>query len=75
MFRVFARHEVQYIIVGGIGAVLQGALVTTEDLDVVHERTPQNIERLLAALQKLHARFRARPDLQPDATQIGRAHV
>ncbi len=70
VFRVFARHEVRYIIVGGIGAVLQGALVTTEDLDIVHERTPENIERLLAALRELHARFRARPDLQPDASHL-----
>jgi len=45
-------------VVGGVGAVLQGAPITTFDLDVVHSRAPENIERLLAALDVLKARYR-----------------
>jgi len=70
LLRTLARHNVAYIIVDGISAVLQGALVATEDLDIVHERTPQNIECLLRALKTLNARFRTRPDIEPNAVHL-----
>jgi hypothetical protein len=58
ILRAFAEHEVDCIIVGGVAAVLQGAPINTFDLDVVHSRTPENLTRLLAALQALDATFR-----------------
>ncbi|WP_437974756.1 hypothetical protein WMF11_41710 [Sorangium sp. So ce295] len=59
---VLARHRVDFIVVGGVAAVIQGAPVNTFDLDVVHARTPDNIERLLGALRELDAVYRI--DLQ-----------
>lgn len=41
---------VDFIVVGGTAAVLLGAPIVTEDLDIVHRRTPENIDRLLAWL-------------------------
>ncbi|MFT3772424.1 MAG: hypothetical protein QM820_44080 [Minicystis sp.] len=41
---------VEFIVVGGMAAVLQRAPVLTEDLDIVHRRTPENVARLLAWL-------------------------
>jgi hypothetical protein len=58
---VLAAHEVEYIVVGGISAILQGAPVVTLDLDVVHRRTPENVGRLLAALRSIDARYRHDP--------------
>jgi hypothetical protein len=49
---------VEFIVVGGAAAVLHGAPITTQDLDIVHRRTPENVQRLLSALQALDARFR-----------------
>ncbi|WP_437646974.1 hypothetical protein [Sorangium sp. So ce362] len=46
---VLARHRVDFIVVGGVAAVIHGAPVNTFDMDVVHARTPDNIERLLGA--------------------------
>jgi hypothetical protein len=45
-------HEagVDFIVVGGMAAVLLGAPILTEDLDIVHRRTPDNVARLLAWL-------------------------
>jgi hypothetical protein len=40
---------VDFIVVGGVAAVLRGAPVSTFDLDVVHSTAPENIGRLLAA--------------------------
>jgi hypothetical protein len=53
-----AAHGVDFIVVGGIAAVLQGAPVATFDLDVVHSRKPANLDRLLSALTSLGARYR-----------------
>src|SRR4051794_38019311 len=52
------EHEVDCIVVGGVSAVLQGAPIDTFDLDVVHSREPENLERLVAALLALGAYYR-----------------
>ena len=52
------RHEVDFIVVGGVAAVLNGAPISTFDLDVVHDRDSANIERLIHALAELEAHYR-----------------
>lgn len=49
---------VELILVGGMAAVLQGAPVVTFDLDIVHRRTPENVDRLLAVLLRGGAHHR-----------------
>ena len=44
------RAGVEFIIVGGVAATIHGSARLTQDLDVVYARTPENIERLTAAL-------------------------
>jgi predicted nucleotidyltransferase len=58
ILRMLAEHGVEFIVVGGIAAVMQGAAVATFDLDLVHSRKPENVERLLKALEALEARYR-----------------
>jgi hypothetical protein len=41
---------VELIVVGGMAAVLAGAPVVTFDVDIVHRRTPENVDRLLSVL-------------------------
>ena len=55
------QSKIEYVLVGGMAAVLHGAPVTTQDLDVVHRRTEENISRLLGVLQNLDARYRGQP--------------
>ncbi len=42
---------VEFVVVGGSAAILGGAFVVTEDLDIVHRRTPENVARLLTWLR------------------------
>lgn len=72
-----ADEGVEVIVVGMAAAVLQGVPVTTWDLDVVHRRTSDNVERLLRVLRDLEAVARHDPRrLQPDSTHlIGPGHV
>ena len=67
-----ARRKVEFIVVGGVGAALQGAPVTTVDLDLVHSREPGNVARLTEALQALGAFYREQPAkrLTPNARDL-----
>jgi hypothetical protein len=56
-----ASAQVEYVIVGGVSAILQGAGVDTFDLDICYRRTPDNIARLVAALRDLNPRPRGWP--------------
>jgi hypothetical protein len=60
---VLRRHGVRFVLVGGVAAVVEGAPLDTLDTDVVHERSPSNVRRLLGALEELDARYRTRPEL------------
>lgn len=53
--RLLARHRVEFVVVGMAAGVLQGAPSTTFDLDIVHRRTPDNVDRLLGVLASIHA--------------------
>ena len=50
VFESFQRHDVRYLVVGGIAAVLYGVPRATFDLDILIEPTPDNAKRLLDAL-------------------------
>ena len=50
VFRSFQRHEVKYVVIGGIAAILHGVPRATFDLDIFIETTPENAKRLLDAL-------------------------
>ena len=50
VFRSFQRHEVKYVVIGGIAAILHGVPRATFDLDILIEPTPDNAQRLLDAL-------------------------
>ena len=56
--RALERHDVDFVIIGGIAAGLWGSPTITQDLDICYSREPSNLERLAAALKELKARLR-----------------
>jgi predicted nucleotidyltransferase len=72
ILRTLVRHGVDFIVVGGMAGALQGAPVHTQDIDIVHARTAENVERLLAALHELDAWFRMdlNRKLAPNASHL-----
>ena len=50
VFESLQRHEVRYVVIGGIAAILHGVPRATLDLDLLIDPTPDNAARLLAAL-------------------------
>jgi len=64
---------VEFIVVGGAAAVIHGAPITTNDLDIVHQRTPENVARLLGLVLRLDAIMRydvANRGLRPTAEML-----
>lgn len=61
ILRALTRHKVEFITVGGLAAVFNGAPIVTIDVDILHRRTEENVNRLLAALKELGAVFRNDP--------------
>jgi hypothetical protein len=59
-----ALHDayVEFLVVGGLAAVLNGTPVHTYDVDVVHRRTLENVDRLLPVLDSLEAVYRIQPE-------------
>jgi len=50
VFASLHQHNVKYIIIGGIAAVLHGVPRATFDLDILIEASPENAQHLLTAL-------------------------
>jgi hypothetical protein len=71
---LWALHEggVEFVIVGGLAAVLNGAPVDTLDLDIVPARTEENLAKLLRVLDGIDAIYRIQPNrrLKPDASHL-----
>ena len=61
LLKGLSEAGVDFIVVGGLAAVAQGAPVTTFDLDIVHKQTGENIKKLLVFLKSIDA-FQRRPD-------------
>jgi hypothetical protein len=59
MLSVLTQEGVQFVLIGGMAAILHGDVGVTVDVDVVPDREAANLERLARALRTLGARIRA----------------
>jgi hypothetical protein len=57
---VLARHEVRFVVIGGVAASLQGSTTITNDFDICYARDQENLDRLAAALKELEATLRGK---------------
>jgi len=76
ILRLLAANDVEFVVVGMTAGILHGAPVTTVDLDVVHRRSRENVERLLRVLAELDAVYRHDPrQLRPrESHLVGPGH-
>lgn len=58
---LLAEHQVRFIVIGGIAGMAHGAARATYDIAVVYARDPENIQRLVAALQPHQPYLRGAP--------------
>lgn len=62
IIKVLTEHNVEFIVVGGLGAVFHGVPIMTFDIDIVHSREDKNLDRLIKALNILEAQYREQPE-------------
>lgn len=73
LIRELSAAGLEYIIVGGAAAVIHGAPISTQDLDIVPRQQPEDLNRLLEVLTRLETRYRpVRPDrdITPTAAHL-----
>ena len=58
-------HKIDFVLIGGFAAVLHGAVVVTQDVDVCLSFTRENLDRFAAALADLHPVHRLTPNQLP----------
>jgi hypothetical protein len=77
IFDELARHEVDFVLVGGMAAQTHGNTRMTNDVDLIPQPEPRNLERLAAALRALDARVLnpGNESLEIDATMLPRATI
>jgi len=73
---LLARADVEFVVVGMASAILQGAPMLTNDVDIVHRRTAENVARLLRVLTDLDAVYRTdRRRIRPvESALLGPGH-
>ena len=72
------KHEVRFVVIGAIAAILQGYPLPTYDLDITPDDAPDNLERLADALRELEAKLRTPQgaiDFPVDAKMLSGARV
>lgn len=61
LLEVLVNGGVEFVLIGGVAASVHGSARYTQDVDVVYNRTPDNIARLTIALAAIHPYLRGAP--------------
>jgi hypothetical protein len=78
LLRALVDARVDFVVIGGVAAVLHGSARNTFDLDICFASDPHNLEGLGSTLLGLDARLRGVPDrvpFVPDAAALKRIEV
>jgi hypothetical protein len=63
--RALVDAGVEFVVIGGWSAIINGSRFMTDDLDICYARKPENLRRLAQALAPYHPRLRGLPDGLP----------
>jgi hypothetical protein len=61
LVRLLAESNVEFVVVGGVAAVVHGSAYVTYDLDICYARSANNVERLCRGLAAVHPTLRGAP--------------
>lgn len=70
LLRSLHDHGVEFVIIGGAAAVLQGSAYVTADLDLCYSRKRENQRRLAQALEAFHPLLRAVSERVPFSLDV-----
>lgn len=58
ILKILSRHEVRFVVIGGIAGRLWGSTTVTNDLDICYARDGANLKALALALRELKVKLR-----------------
>lgn len=61
ILRTLTENSVEFVVIGGVAAILHGSAHLTLDLDLCYNRSPENLKCLADVLQPLHPKLRGAP--------------
>lgn len=61
LLQALSAHAVNFVIVGGVAATIHGSARLTSDLDVVYDRSSENVRRMVASIGPLNPYLRGAP--------------
>ena len=65
LIEILALNSVRFIIVGGAAATAHGSSRLTDDLDLVYQREPENVGKIVKSLRPHHPYLRGAPEGLP----------
>lgn len=68
VLETLARHQVAFVLIGGVAVRMHGSNRVTNDTDICYARSSDNLERLAKALQAMNARRIT--DLEPEGVAV-----
>lgn len=75
IIQLLSTSGVEFILIGGLAATVHGSARATFDVDVIYNRTRQNITRLVAALTDVQPYLRGAPPGLPFAFDERTVHM
>jgi len=70
-----AEANVQFVVVGGIAVTLHGYIRLTEDIDILIERSPENIQRFLDSLANYGEGFARELSIDDFTDEVGAIRI
>jgi len=61
LIEVLATAEIEFILIGGFAATVHGSARLTQDLDILYSRSPENLGRIVRALERHSPYLRGAP--------------
>ena len=61
VLRTLVEAKIDFIAIGAIAAIAHAVILTTEDVDVVYSRAPENLRRIVGALAPFEPYLRGAP--------------
>ncbi|MFL5276795.1 MAG: hypothetical protein ACJ79O_15690 [Myxococcales bacterium] len=58
---LLSSHKIEFIVVGGLAAIVHGSPRLTQDVDVVYSRSAENLQRIVDALRPHEPYLRGAP--------------
>lgn len=58
LLRLLLENKIEFVLIGGMAAVVHGASQVTEDIDICAAIDPKQVEKLRACLRELHPKHR-----------------